>query len=146
MIKRTLSNAYYIDLLKKNDNEHKLETFLSSLGKLYQLGVNVGIKKLYPKVEWPVARGTQSLGSLMKWDHKLSYFVKKYPEFYFPATASDMTFRFSLDDPDDQNLLDHCVEDRVIFPASGYLMLAWRRLAAQRGQQWNTFPVVFENV
>ena len=97
-------------------------------------------------MEWPVARGTQSLGSLIKWDHKVCYFVKKYPEFYFPATASDMTFRFSLDDPDDQYLRDHCVEERVIFPASGYLMLAWRRLAAQRGQQWNTFPVVFENV
>ena len=146
LIKRSLSRAHYIGLLKRNDNEHNLETFLSSLGKLYQLGVNVGIEKLYPKVEWPVARGTQSISSLIRWDHKVSYFVKKYPEYYFPATSSDMTFRYSLDNMDDVFLKDHSIEGRVIFPATGYLMLAWRRLASQRGQQWNTFPVVFENV
>ena len=47
LVKRTLPNAHYIGLLKKNDNQNNLETFLSSLGKLYQLGVNVGIEQLY---------------------------------------------------------------------------------------------------
>ena len=146
LIKRTLPAANYVGLLKRNDNQHNLENFLSALGKVYQLGINPSIEKLYPKVEWPVGRGTQSISSLMKWDHKESYFVKKYPEYHFPATASDMTFEFSLDIADEQFLKDHCIEGRVIFPATGYLMLAWRRLAGQKGQQWNKFPVVFENV
>ena len=146
LIKRTLKEVNYIELMKRNNNEHNLEMFIYSMGKLYQVGLNPSIENLYPKVEWPVARGTQSISSLIKWDHSESYLVKKYPEYYFPATASDMTFEFSLDDPDDVFLQDHIIEGNIIFPATGYLMLAWRRLAAQKGLQWNQFPVVFENV
>ena len=146
LIKRTLKDVNYIGLMKRNNNEHNLEMLINSLGKLYQVGFNPSIEKLYPKVEWPVARGTQSISSLIKWDHSESYLVKKYPQYYFPATASDMTFEFSLDHPDDVFLQDHVIDGNVIFPAAGYLMLAWRRLAAQKGLQWNQFPVAFENV
>jgi len=34
----------------------------------------------------------------------------------------------------------------VIFPATGYLMLAWRRLAASLGRVWAETPVLFQNV
>ena len=146
LIKRTLKNVNYIGLMKRNDNDHNLETFISSIGQLYQLGINPSIENLYPKVEWPVARGTQSISSLMKWDHTDSYFVKKYPEFHFKPTVSDLVFDLALDDPDDLFLQDHVIDGKMIFPATGYLLLAWKRLAAQRGQQWNEFPVVFENV
>ena len=94
----------------------------------------------------PVARGTQSINSLIKWDHSESHFFKKYPQFYNPSTASDMTFEYSLDNPDDEFLQDHAVDGNILFPAMGYLMLAWRRLAAQKGLQWNQVPVSFENV
>ena len=146
LIKRTLKDVNYIGLMKRNNNQQNLEMFISSLGKLYQLGINPSIEKLYPKVEWPVARGTQSISSLIKWDHSESYLVKKYPQYYFPSTASDMTFEFSLDDPDDAFLQDHVIDGNIIFPATGYLMIAWRRLAAQKGLQWNQVPVSFENV
>ena len=132
--------------MKRNNNEHNLEMFINSLGKLYQAGLNPSIEKLYPKVEWPVARGTQSISSLTRWDHSDSYLAKKYPEYYFPPTASDMIFGFSLDNPDDVFLQDHIVNGNVIFPAAGYLMLAWRRLAAQKAMQWYQVPVSFENV
>ena len=146
LIKRTLDRTSYVGLMKRNNNDNNLEMFISALGKIYQLGINPTIENLYPKVQWPVARGTQSISSLMKWDHSETYFIKRYPQHYFPATASDMTFNFDTTEPDDQFLCDHTVEGRTLFPATGYLMLAWRRLAAQRGQQWNQFPVVFENV
>ena len=145
LVKRTVESINYVGLLKRNSHEN-LDIFLNAIGKMYQLGVNPAIERLYPKVEWPVARGTQSISSLIKWDHSETYFIKKYPEYYFPATSSDMTFRFSFENDDDTFLKDHCVEGKVIFPAAGYLMLAWRRLAAQKGQQWNKFPIVFENV
>ena len=146
LIKRTLKNVNYVGLIKRNDNQHNLETFISSIGQLYQLGINPSIENLYPKVEWPVAVGTQSISSLMKWDHNDSYFVKKFPEFHFKSIASDLVFELALDDPDDMFLQDHVIDGKIIFPATGFLMLAWRRLAVQRGQQWNELPVVFENV
>ena len=146
LFKRTLQSSNYVGLMKRNNNQHNIELFLNSMGQLYRLGVNPSIEKLYPKAEWPVARGTQSISSLIKWDHSESYFVRKYPQFFFPATLSDMTFEYSVDEPDDAYLLDHAIDGRVLFPATGYLMVAWRRLAAQKGQQWDKIPVVFENV
>ena len=146
LIKRTLREVSYVRLMKRNDNEHNLETFLSSIGQLYQLGINPVNEKLHPKVEWPVSRGTQSISSIMKWDHNDSYLVKKFPEFHFKPTLSDMIFEFSFDDLEDKFLADHIIDEKVLFPATDYLMLAWRRLAAQKGQQWNEVAVVFENV
>ncbi|CAG2116696.1 unnamed protein product, partial [Medioppia subpectinata] len=42
--------------------------------------------------------------------------------------------------------LDHSVDGNPIFPATGYLMLAWRKLAATMGKLWYSVPVIFENV
>lgn len=131
--------------MKKTEPDN-LTYFLSSIGRLYTLGLNPTIENLYPKVEWPVVRGTQSLSSLFKWDHERSYAVKKFPEFHNYATASDFVMRFSLVESDWHFLKDHAVDGRVLFPATGYLFMAWRRLAAMKGQPWMKTPVHFENV
>jgi fatty acid synthase len=143
---KALESVSYVPLVKRNENDTNLELFLTSIGKLYELGVNPSIENLYPKVEFPVARNTQSIGSLIKWDHEESYFVRKYPEFHFRATASDMTVPLTISLRDDSYLKDHCIDGRVIFPATGYLMLAWRRLASAYGKIWSDLPVIFEDV
>ena len=146
IVPKSLESANYVPLIKRDQNQTNLEHFLLSIGKLYQLGVNPSIENLYPKVEWPVTRGTQSISSLIKWDHKDLYAVKKFPEYNFKATDSDMTFSICLANPEYKFLADHCIDGKVLFPATGYLMLAWRRLAMSRGQQWTKVPVLFEDV
>jgi fatty acid synthase len=146
IITKTLESVSYVPLVKRDQNDTNLELFLFSIGKLYELGVNPSIEKLYPKVEWPVARNTQSISSLIKWDHKENYFVRKYPEYHFRATAADMNLSISTSLRDDAYLKDHCIDGKVLFPATGYLMLAWRRLASVHGKHWNDLPVVFEDV
>jgi fatty acid synthase len=146
VVPKSLELAHYVSLVIKDQNQTNLQNFLLSIGKLYELGLNPSIEKLYPKVEWPVARSTQSISSLIKWDHKDSYFVKKFPEHYFKSTASDMIYSISLDNPEYKFLIDHCIDGKVLFPATGYLMLAWKRLAMSRGQQWNKVPVLFQDV
>lgn len=145
IFKRCYQRHRYLGLMKRNEPDN-LDFFLSSLGKLYSLGINLDIENLYPKVEWPVARTTQSLSSLVKWDHHKSYHVKKYPEYHNFSTASDYYTRFSVHETDWHFLRDHMVEGKAIFPATGYLYLVWRRLANQIGQPWNKTPVHFENV
>ncbi len=144
IITKTLESVSYVPLAKRNQNDTNLELFLTSIGKLYELGLNPSIENLYPKVEWPVARNTQSISSLIKWDHKDSYFVKKHPEFHFRGTATDMNLNITL--RDDVFLKDHCIDGKILFPAAGYLMLAWRRLASAHGKHWNDLPIVFEDV
>ncbi len=130
----------------KRTEADNLNFLLSSIGRLYTLGLNPSIENLYPKVEWPAVRGTQSISSLFKWDHDRTYEVKKFPEFHNYATASDFVMKFSLLESDWHFLKDHAVDGRVLFPATGYLLMAWRRLAAMRGQPWMRTPVHFENV
>jgi fatty acid synthase len=146
IISKSLESVSYIPLVKRNENDTNLELFLTSIGKLYELGVNPSIENLYPKVEFPVARNTQSISSLIKWDHKESYFVRKYPEYHFRATASDMTVPLTVSFREESYLKDHCIDGRVIYPATGYLMLAWRKLASAHGKHWKDLPVVFEDV
>ncbi|KAK2504120.1 hypothetical protein MC885_011188 [Smutsia gigantea] len=46
----------------------------------------------------------------------------------------------------DHYLVDHCIDGRVIFPATGYLCLAWRTLARTLSLNMEQVPVVFEDV
>ncbi len=146
IITKSIENVSYVPTLKRDQNDTNLELFLTSIGKLYELGLNPSIENLYPKFEWPVARNTQSISSLIKWDHSEPYFVKRYPEFHFRATASDMNVSISTSLRDDAYLKDHCIDGKVLFPATGYLMLAWRQLASSYGKPWDDLPVVFEDV
>ena len=146
IVTQTLEASTYLSLIKKDANDTNLDMFLGSIAKLYELGINPDIENMYPKVEWPVGRGTQSISSLMQWDHTDNYFVRKFPDFHFRATSSDMNERIDLAKSIKSHLPDHCIDGNVLFPATGYLMLAWRQLAAHHGRIWNQIPVVFEDV
>ena len=145
-ITQTLDSSTYISLLKRDSNNTNLDLFLSSMAKLYELGLNPNIERLYPSVEWPVPRTTQSISSLMKWDHKKSHFVRKFPDYHFRYTASDMNETIDLSRRFNTFLPDHCIDGNLLFPATGYLMLAWRQLAASRAKLWNQLPVIFEDI
>ena len=82
-----------IPLIKKGED---IRFLLESVGKLYTLGINPSIEKLYPKVEYPVSKGTPSISSLIKWDHNKSYTVYKYPEFYNQMDSNKYTFTIDL--------------------------------------------------
>ena len=147
VIRRTVRNGEYISLMEQDSNDTNLEMFLSSIGKLYELGLNPNIENLYPKVEWPVIRGTQSISSLIKWNHRDSYFVKRYPEFYCRGTDSDMNWDFmSPNDDIDYFSRDYCFDGKALYPFSGYLMLAWRHMASHYDKFWNELPVIFEDI
>ena len=59
----------YVGLLKARNTESSSKFLFNSIGRLYQLGVNVQTRALYPSVEYPVPVGTPMLAPLLKWDH-----------------------------------------------------------------------------
>ncbi|CAG2105236.1 unnamed protein product [Medioppia subpectinata] len=117
IFKRCFQSLSYSGLMKRSEVDN-LDYFLSSIGQMYCLGINPNIENLYPKVEFPVSRGTQSFSSLIQWDHKQSH-LQAFKGLMLPS------------------------QDKA---ATGYLMLAWRRFAAMRCQPWKKTPIVFENV
>ena len=146
IVTETLDSSTYLSLIRKDSNDTNLDSFLSTIAKLYELGLNPSIENLYPKVEWPVARGTQSISSLIEWDHQKVYLVRKYPVFKFRATASDLNETIDIASAIKNFLPDHRIDGKILFPATGYLMLAWRRMASNFARAWNQIPVIFEDV
>jgi fatty acid synthase len=40
----------------------------------------------------------------------------------------------------------HTIDGRILFPATGYLTMVWKKFASLQGQPFGKLPVVFENV
>ena len=142
----TLESVSYISLISKDSNETNLDKFLTAIAKLYELGINPSIEKLYPKVEYPVSRGTPSIGSLMKWNHSQKYSMRTFPDYNFRTTASDMNITIDIKLNEQNFYSGHCIDGNILFPATGYLMLAWRIYAGSLAKPWNEVPVVWEQV
>ena len=147
ILKRALgADMHYIGFMKRNNNANQMEYLFQNLGKLYALGLNPKIENLYPHVQYPVPKGTQSISSLIKWDHSQNWLVTQYPEYFNPSSSSDYVVKVDLTDTEDEYLAGHCIDSRVLYPATGYLMLAWKMLAKIKGQFHDKIPVEFENV
>ena len=146
IVTQTLEMVSYMSLIKKDSNDTNLDNFLSAIATLYELGHNPSIENLYPKVEFPVSRSTPSIGSLMKWDHSVQYNHRQYPDVFNRSTASDMNTIINMNQNEDSFYAGHCIDGNILFPATGYLMLAWRQFATSLGKTWNQVSAVFENV
>lgn len=73
ILKKSLSpNCINVPLTKRGHPDN-VEFMLSGLGKLFNVGLTPKISNLYPKVEYPVGRGTPSISSLVRWDHNADW-------------------------------------------------------------------------
>ena len=147
IIMRSLgSDITFIPLLMKNNNFGNLQLILSSIGLLYQLGFNPNIDKLYPRVSYPVSRGTPSLSPLIKWDHSDDWFVPLYPDYFNPKNSFENKIIIDLERSEDAFYLDHQIQGHVIFPGTGYLVMIWQMLAKSVGKSINECPIEWTNI
>ena len=146
IVSETLESASYMTLIKKDSNDTNLDNFFAAISMLYELGINPSIENLYPKVEFPVSRGTPSIGSLMRWDHSMSFVDKTFPDYHFRTTSSDMNVVINMKLREENYFSGHCIDGNVLLPATGYLVLAWRIYAASLARPWFDVPVVWEQV
>lgn len=147
ILKRALKpTSDVIGLMKRNGDN--FTTFLSALGKLYTLNVDVDVSALYPEVKYPVPRGTPHLAGFVAWDHSLEWRVCKWNEFEsFGKSVEDVTsVNISSEEDSEKYIEGHKIDGRVLYPATGYMVLAWKALAKRMGKQWLDMPIVFENV
>lgn len=148
VLKRGLkSSCTIIPLMKKGHNDN-LEFFLSNVGRLHLAGLNANPNGLFPPVELPVPRGTPLISPHIKWDHSQTWDVPTAEDFPNGSSCSSATV-YNIDtspESPDHYLVDHCIDGRVIFPATGYLCLVWRTLARTLNLNVEQVPVVFEDV
>ncbi|GFT94632.1 fatty acid synthase [Trichonephila clavipes] len=139
ILKRSVGTmASYFGLMKRNE-VNNVDFLMELLGKLYNEGVDPKIERLYPPVKFPVPRGIPSISDLIKWNHSQSYIVPKYT-----AETSEFSMEFKFD-KEDAYILDHKIDGRSLFPATGYIYLAWKVLATKLKKNFQEMPVVIEN-
>ncbi|CAK9827746.1 Fatty acid synthase [Anthophora retusa] len=129
--------------LHKRDHTNNLLYLLESLGKLYMAGAQPKISKLYPPVSYPVGRGTPMINSMVKWDHSIEWNVA---DFRGQGSSGESVVEVDLSKESDAYLAGHCIDGRILYPATGYLITVWKTLAKLRGEDFEKMPVVFENV
>ena len=116
---------------------------------MYRCGVefNPGKLVLAPQPSYPVDYSVPSISSLVKWDHSLDWDVPSFEDFNLSASSASATYTFDTSgDSEHSYLRGHCIDGRVLFPATGYLVLAWKTLAKLHNQQYETFPITFNDV
>ncbi|KAK8766018.1 hypothetical protein V5799_007199 [Amblyomma americanum] len=138
-------DASSLGLMKRG--EDNLTFFLKALGKLHTFGVRVDLSPLYPPVQFPVPRGTPTIGHLVSWDHSQRWTVAKWSDFAGAGQFSEEVVEVNLDTNErDAYLAGHQLDGRVIYPASGYMVLVWKSFAKRCGKPFDQMPVVFENL
>ncbi|KAJ1364192.1 hypothetical protein KIN20_024223 [Parelaphostrongylus tenuis] len=149
---KTVSNIGLMNK-PKTENENELETFLQSLGKIYQAGVNIRVEDLYPggRFKGVVPKGTPMIGPMWKWDHSQDWPVINGRQMIAAGGGSlCVSASYHIDpfsaDSKESFLLDHCIDGRVLYPFTGYMVLAWKTLAKLNGLDFQKTPVVFENI
>ena len=130
---------------------HLIANFCGS--RLYMSGVNFDPLAIYPPVRLPVSSTTPMLSSLVRWDHSDSWEVPSIEDFLARCSrgsgsgcTSTVEVDISSPDSEDAYLTGHRGNGRVLYPATGYLVLAWRQLARMNGQTYQQTPVSFSDV
>ncbi|XP_013396069.1 fatty acid synthase [Lingula anatina] len=150
ILKRSLDSQCTLLSLMKRGHPNNLEYFWTNIGKLYMNGANPHPLNIYPPVHFPVPSGTPMISHLVKWDHSQDFAVPTQDDFQAKSKSSGKSadYVYEVDvssESPDHYLVDHMLDGRVLFPATGYLVLAWRALAKMKGQFYQQIPVNFEN-
>ncbi|XP_031841485.2 fatty acid synthase 1 [Nomia melanderi] len=144
VLRRALPSSVVNIGLHKRDHQNNVNFFLENIGKLYMAGAQPKISKLYPPISYPVGRGTPMINSLIKWDHSTEWMVANFCK--SDGLSGESVMEFDLSKESDTYIAGHVIDGRVLFPATGYLVIVWKTYAKLRNVDFEKLPVVFENV
>ena len=143
ILKRSLGSECTNISLMKRQHANNVQFMLTNLGKLFAAGGQPMVSRLYRPISFPVGRGTPMLNSKIGWDHSEKWFLMNFAN---DTTSGETVVDVNLTKDDDAYLADHTIDGRVLFPATGYITLAWKTFAKMRGTTFDRLPVVMENV
>lgn len=143
ILKRALGpDATNVSLVKRG-HENNVEFLLMNIGKIYAAGAQPQVLTLFKPITYPVGRGTPMLNSKVGWDHSQKWIVPKYGK---ETTSGETIIEINLGKDEDAFLAGHTIDGRILFPATGYMTLAWMTFAKMKGMEYQKCPVIMENV
>ncbi|XP_013112283.2 fatty acid synthase [Stomoxys calcitrans] len=145
ILKRSMPNGIHIPLTHRGNKNNGL-FFISALGKLFNNGITFPVANLYPKVNFPVSRGTPGISSLVRWDHSEDWFVTTY-ENMKTKSSGERTLSVSLASDDEEFMSGHIIDGKILIPATCYLQYVWETFSLMyHGPSFMDVPVEFEDV
>lgn len=69
IVRRSLTQGVVNIPLTKRGHPDNIQFMIAALGKMYNAGPNINAWNVYPKVKYPVSRGTPAISPLIKLDH-----------------------------------------------------------------------------
>lgn len=142
ILKRSLGADCTNISLMKRQHEDNVKFLLSNIGKLYAAGAQPQLSKLYRPITYPVGRSTPMLNSKIGWDHSQKWILLDVSK----ESSGETLVEVNLTKESDAYLSGHTIDGRVLFPATGYITLAWKTFAKMRGTTHDRLPVVMENI
>ncbi|KAH0550507.1 hypothetical protein KQX54_019824 [Cotesia glomerata] len=127
---------------KSKDN---VEVFLQAIGKLYNLGFQPQVHKLYPEIKFPVSRSTPMISPLLKWDHSKDWYVMLY-KLQTKLKSGERLIQINKIHEDYEFMTAHVIDGRNLVPATGYLALVWDTIGRMFGKLYTDVSVVFDDI
>lgn len=82
-------------------------------------GLTLPIERLYPKIEFPVSRGTPMISPIVKWDHTEDWYVMTFA-IQKGAHSGERKVTLSMDE--DGYIAGHVIDGKCIHSCSVMLM------------------------
>lgn len=101
------------------------------------------VSKLYPPIEFPVSCGTPMISPVIKWNHEENHYV---PHFDTYNTFERRNVVINISDKKYEFIKEHKIDGRVLFPATGWIVIVWETFAMMVGMAFENVKVVFEDV
>ncbi|CRK93737.1 CLUMA_CG007265, isoform A [Clunio marinus] len=143
ILKRSLGNECTNVSLMKRQHANNVQFMLMNIGKLFAAGAQPIVSRLYRPISYPVGRGTPMLNSKIGWDHSQKWLLFNVKN---EKSSAETIVDINLTKDEDAYLAGHTIDGRVLFPATGYMTLAWKTFAKMRGTTFDRLPIIMENV
>lgn len=144
------SGTFHEDSVKitfpQDGETNGIVSLLELLGKIHEYGYEMPLDRLYPKVTYPVSRGTPMISPYVRWEHSEDWFVA----FYRPLDemkSGERAINITVAKDNDWSFLTgHVIDGRNLFPATGYLNFVWETQSMVVGMMMSDMQIVFEDV
>nr|QNU13192.1 fatty acid synthase 1 [Locusta migratoria] len=121
-------------------------TLLQILGRLYLSHVDLHLTELYPKVQYPVSRGTTMLSPFIRWEHSEDWFLTTGNSSEVMAGDQAFTVDVKMLQKKNQFLFGHSIDGRFLYPATGYIIMVLQGFCMRKNLDMSKHKVLFENV
>uniref|UniRef100_A0A2M4A7X9 Fatty acid synthase n=1 Tax=Anopheles triannulatus TaxID=58253 RepID=A0A2M4A7X9_9DIPT len=120
-----------------------LKCFLDAIGRAFINGKSCNLLDLYPPVSFPVSLETAMISPMIRWDHTSTWHVSTFRS---GITNNVRTSQYPVSFAEQEYITGHCIDGRVLIPATEYLFLVWDSYSGARGVLTNELPVEFFDV